>query len=239
MAKRIHRRSIAPRSRAPLLQALFTEKEQMLNAAMQYVAFNRIRGDYLEFGCYDGSSFIAAYHFAAAQRLNAMRFYAFDSFAGLPPAQGVDLDADGESQYGAGDFSCDADTFRGNLRSGRVNLDRVTLVEGYYSDSLTPTTRARLPIEGAAVVMIDCDYYESTRDALSFAGSYLQHGSLLLFDDWYNFRADPARGEQRAFGEWLAANPSWVARRYLNFAWHGLSFIVHRATNAADDQLRR
>jgi O-methyltransferase len=229
VAKAIYRRSISLRSRIPLLHTLFTEKEQMLNVAMQYVAFNRIEGDYLEFGCYEGNSFVAAHHLAQAQRLQAMRFYAFDSFAGLPDADGIDVDPDTKRQYSEGDFACDVRSFRRNLRRSGVDLEKTRLVEGFYSDSLTPETREQLPVRSAAVVLIDCDFYESTRDVLEFIGPYLQHGSLLLFDDWYNFRGDPLRGEQRAFTEWLAANPRFSASRYINFGWHGLSFIIHAA----------
>jgi hypothetical protein len=227
LAKAAYRRSIPMRSRIPLLHTLFTEKEQMLNAAMQYVAFNRIDGDYLEFGCYEGNSFIAAYHFAQAQRLETMRFYAFDSFAGLPDAEGVDTDSDEARQYSAGDFSCDLATFRSNLRRGGVAPEKVGIVEGYYSESLASDVPRELPLRSAAIVLVDCDYYESTRDVLAFVGGYLRHGSLLLFDDWYNFKGDPARGEQRAFTEWLEQNSRLSAARYLNFGWHGLSFIIH------------
>src|SRR3954452_11642485 len=115
LAKAAYRRSIPMRSRIPLLHTLFTEKEQMLNVAMQFLAFNRIEGHYLEFGCYEGNSFIAAYHFAQAQWLERMKFYAFDSFAGLPKAEGLDVDPEKELQYFEGDFACDVNTFRRNL----------------------------------------------------------------------------------------------------------------------------
>src|SRR5438067_4244656 len=137
IAKKLYRKSIGLRSRIPLMHTLFTEKEQMLNVAMQYVASNRVAGDYLEFGCYEGNSFISAYHFAQAQGLREMRFYAFDSFAGLPDASGIDADPDEAAQYYAGDFACDAVTFRKHLRGSGVALDKVRLIEGYYGESLT------------------------------------------------------------------------------------------------------
>jgi hypothetical protein len=228
LAKRLYRRSIRWRASIPLLPALFTEKEQMLNLAMQYVAFNRIAGDYLEFGCYEGNSFIAAYHFARVQALDEMRFYAFDSFRGLPPARGIDEDPDDAMQYSGGDFACDAATFTRNLRGATVDLARVQIVEGVYRDTLVGALKTPLPVRAAAVVMIDCDYHESTQQALDFISDYVATGSVLLFDDWYNFKGRPDRGEQRAFDEWLTRNPAITAHRYLNFGWHGLSFILHR-----------
>lgn len=205
----------------------------MLNLAMQYVRVNRVRGDYLEFGSYEGNSFIAAYHIAQAQGLGDMRFYSFDSFSGLPDFRGLDRDPDEALQYYAGDFACDSETFRRNLRTSRVSLDRVRLVEGFYCDSLTEKLKNELPVRAAAVVMVDCDLYESTQQVLAFAGDYLRQGSLVLFDDGFNFKGDRNRGEQRAFNEWLEAHPQVQASRYLNFGWHGLSFIIHDGGDSA------
>jgi hypothetical protein len=228
IAKGVYRRSIRWRTLLPLLPTLLTEKEQMLNHAMQYVAFNRIPGDYLEFGCYEGNSFIAAYHCARRQALGQMRFYAFDSFSGLPPAQGIDRDPDHVAQYSAGDFACDPATFERNLRAAGVSLDRVQLTPGVYRETLTEELKATLPIRAAAIVMVDCDYYESTRQALQFVAGVVSPGSVLLFDDWQNFRGSPDRGQQKAFAEWLERHPELTASRYRSFGWHGVSFILHR-----------
>jgi O-methyltransferase len=223
----MYRRSFAWRTRIPLMHTLFTEKEQMLNLAMQYVRANCIPGDYLEFGCYEGNSFISAYHFSRAQGLADMRFFAFDSFMGLPVSKGIDQDPESSAQYYPGDFACDINTFRRNLRSSGVSLERVRLIEGFYGDSLTPELKATLGVRSVAVLMVDCDLYESTKQVLDFAGEYLAHGAVLIFDDWYNFKGDPKRGEQKAFSEWLERNPRIKVARYMNFSWHGLSFIVH------------
>src|SRR5207249_2883975 len=130
------------------------------------------------FGSYEGNSFIAAYHLAQAHGLSDMRFYSFDSFNGLPASRGIDRDPEEAVQYDAGDFACDVDVFTRNLRASRVRLDKVRLVEGYYSESLTEKLKHDLPIRAAAVLMIDCDLYESTQQALDFAGQYLGHGDV-------------------------------------------------------------
>jgi hypothetical protein len=99
---------------------------------------------------------------------------------------------------------------------------------GYYRDSLTPELRSRLTITSAAVVMIDCDFYESTRQALDFVTPCVVDGGVSVFDDWINFRGDPRRGEQAAFREWLAGHPGIAANRYRDFGWRGVSFILSR-----------
>lgn len=228
MLKAIYRYSIRLRAAFPHFPSLFLPKEQMLNTALAFVEFNRIRGDYLEFGTYEGNAFITAYHFANAYKLSEMRFYAFDSFQGLPDfTLEVDQDPDEELQYWPGDFSCSSEKFQRNLRRYGVALSRVQIVPGFFGDSLTPQTKQSLPIQAAAVILIDCDLYESTIQVLDFVSEYLVNGSVLIFDDWYNFKGDPRRGERKAFEEWLDRNPTFRATEYHRYAWHGLSFILH------------
>jgi hypothetical protein len=74
--------------------------------------------------------------------------------------------------------------------------------------------------------MVDCDLYESTVAVLDFITDYLQDGSILIFDAWFCFRANPNRGEHRAFQEWLKKNPQITARQYQKYALYGNSFIV-------------
>jgi hypothetical protein len=63
----------------------------------------------------------------------------------------------------------------------------------------------------------------------------LQYGTLLLFDDWFAFLADPNAGQQRAFREWLEKNPQLRAVELMRFGWCGNSFVIHNtARNAAD-----
>ena len=64
--------------------------ELLLYRVMAFINGNDIEGDYLEFGTYQGRSLASAHHIAQLYGLKNMRFYAFDSFQGLPEIQGVD-----------------------------------------------------------------------------------------------------------------------------------------------------
>jgi macrocin-O-methyltransferase TylF-like protien len=55
---------------------------------LAHVAESKIKGDLLEFGVYRGTSFISAFKQAQEHRLTHMRFFAYDSFAGLPNDEG-------------------------------------------------------------------------------------------------------------------------------------------------------
>src|SRR4051812_9121648 len=65
-------------------------REAMLTTAIEFAAWSDLSGDYLEFGVWEGSTFAHAFHQAQRNHLTSMRFYAFDSFEGLPPISGVD-----------------------------------------------------------------------------------------------------------------------------------------------------
>lgn len=200
-------------------------RRAMLAQAMDY-ARHSVEGDYLEFGVSVGRTFVAAWEHAQRAGLADMRFFAFDSFQGLPEARGVDAAGFQHADFGPGSYACSAEEFRAILRARRIDLTRVTLVPGWYADVLTPATAAGLPLKKAAVVWIDCDFYESTVTVLDFVTPYVQEGTLLVFDDWFCFRGDPERGEQRAFREWLERNPTIRATELLRFGWHGTSFIL-------------
>ena len=54
-------------------------------------------------------------------------------------------------------------------------------------------------------VIISFDFY--TLSFVVFVASVANDvGSVIIFDDWYNFKSDPNKGEQKACKEWLQKN---------------------------------
>lgn len=193
---------------------------------MAFTASCGIAGDYLEFGVYAGDSFTAAYHFASVHQLADMRFYAFDSFEGMPPAG--DHEAGGSPNHRSGGFACDRARFEDIICDHGLDLSRVEIVAGWYNEVLTDELRQKLSVEAAAVISADCGLYESTSCVLNFVTDYVQDGTVLIFGDWFSFRGSPERGQQRAFAEWLASHPGTTATEFHKFGWHGTSYILHR-----------
>ncbi|MBZ5591359.1 MAG: TylF/MycF family methyltransferase [Acidobacteriia bacterium] len=205
---------------------VYTPREEILDYAMHFVQESALDGDYLEFGVFRGHTFATAFHMARRYGFDRMHFYAFDSFCGLPPSSGID--AAGFQHFEEGSFACSEHDFRNNLRRDRVELAKVTTVPGWFHEVLTPDLKRRLPLKRAAIVWVDCDLYESTVPVLEFVTEYLQSGTVLIFDDWFCYRADPDRGEQRAWREWLAEHPNYRAMEWRKIGWHGQALIVHR-----------
>lgn len=182
-----------------------------------------LMGDYLEFGVFKGETFN---HVArrAMTRMPWMRFFAFDSFKGLPVPTGVDTNG----EFEAGQFSCSESEFRNSLTVTGIDMDRVVVVSGWYSESLTPELKASTQLSLASLVLVDCDLYESTCPVLKFLTDLVTTGTILIFDDWFHFRGNPSRGVQLACKEWLEANPSISLVDWHLYGAYGKTFLVVR-----------
>jgi hypothetical protein len=223
-----------------------TSGETIVSKAATLLTAEQVEGDYLEFGVFAGSSFIRAhrdierafarYRYGTGafakddvaliqQRWERMRFFAFDSFEGLPKLEGVDRQT---NDFAGGQYACTEDSFRRNLAKAGVPLDKVVTVPGWFEDSCTEATRHRLDIQKAAIVHVDCDLYSSAKTVLDFVKPLLVDGTVLVFDDWYCFRGHPGRGEQRAFHEWKETMPGWVFTEYQKEGPARNSFIANR-----------
>ena len=214
--------------------------------AAEILSSEQVQGDYLEFGVYRGSTLIQAFHTIrrsyldrAADRTSlhsaefrrsvrrlweGMRFFAFDSFEGLPELTGPDRDT---SDFAAGKFACSPEAFSERVSRHGVDLSKVVTVPGWFADTCCEETIRRHGMRAAAFVHIDCDLYESTRTVLKFIEPLLVDGTILIFDDWYSFKGNPALGEQRAFYEWA---PTQAHLTFTEFQKEGPwrnSFIVN------------
>jgi hypothetical protein len=171
--------------------------EPYFDMAFREVQTRKLKGDYLEFGVFQGNSFILSVNLAERHALKAMRFFAFDSFEGLPEDEGM--------KFKKGDYYCPEERFTRMVRKAGVIVQKVVVVKGWYKQSLTYDTKKRYQLNLAAVIHVDCDLYSSTVDVLAFIEDIVQTGTILIFDDWYAFR-DEERiedfGEQKAFNEW-------------------------------------
>ena len=193
----------------------YTGEYSCLHNAAAFVAWNEIAGDYLEFGVYRGDSFATAYRAIQNERgrrasfldhspgraqgpQNPIRLFAFDSFSGLPEGP-----AARHADYAAGAYACAQEEFKRNVIKLGVNLKDVVIVPGFYDQTLNNQTKEQHGLRRAAIVMIDCDLYESTVPALEFVTDLVDQGTILIFHDWFRFRGSPKYGEQRACQEWL------------------------------------
>jgi len=216
-------------------------KWNVLEVALAFAVANNIVGDYLEFGVYRGGSFIHAYrhHRQLFERYtlahqarhtddpflrSKMRFFAFDSFEGLPASEQSEIPLHWRGDHA---MSFSERRFLANLEAGGVDLTDVATVPGYYDISLTPDVGPRLGLTRAAVVNVDCDLGISTVPVLEFVEDFLVDGTVLIFDDWFYYRGHPGRGERGAFEAWLARHPELVASELMRL-YPTVAFILNQ-----------
>jgi len=158
--------------------------------------------DYLEFGVARGTSMIMAYHLSKKYGLNDGRFFAFDSFKGLPNSE--------KEVFTKGDMAYPQDEFKLFCEKAGVDVSKISIVPGYYENSLKDEVIEEYELGSRpCLVHIDCDLYTSTKEVLGFLDKFIPEKSVIIFDDWFNFEhlADQENhGERRAFSEWKLKN---------------------------------
>jgi O-methyltransferase len=207
----------------PAIPSTLTAVERSLLKAKETGVLEK--GDYYEFGIFKGYTFMHAQELCNQEGIRDIRFFGFDSFAGLPNVEGVDETS--HNEFYKGQYKCQKDRVVANLESsGVVDWDRTFLIEGYFDQSLTDETRSSYPMNKVAIALVDCDLYSSTVDVLAFIRDMLVDGSIVLMDDWNAFNADDNKGQRLALSEFLAKNPGFAAEELFSYPPYGQVFIM-------------
>lgn len=193
-----------------------------LDVAIDTVSGNQIEGDYLEFGVYKGESLARAYHrFNKVENSTARKFWAFDSFEGLPKSS----EAFKPKHYKTGAYSASEKTFLSHISKLGVDKQSVITVPGFYSKSLTDSLKLDKNLSAAALVYIDVDLYESVVPVFEFITDIIRTGTVIVIDDWFRHLGVPQAGIQKACYEWLEKNPH-IELIELH-KWRRVAFIVN------------
>ncbi len=141
----------------------FHHKHELLKHALK---ISNIEGSILEFGVFRGKSINLI---ASNTKQNV---YGFDSFLGLPE------DWSGSNHY----VSKKHFDLKGTLPKCKEN---VNLIKGWFKDTIPIFLNENK--ENVKLMHIDCDLYSSTYFVLeSFRNNFVP-GSLIVFDEFYNF----------------------------------------------------
>ena len=184
--------------------------------------------DYYEFRVFRGYALYTAQKLARQLGAHSTHFYGFDSFEGLPTVDGVDKHG---SMFFEGQFSCTRKFVEDALRKNGADLDTITLIEGFFEDSLKPALHAQHSFKPVGIAVVDCDLYSSTVPVLRWLDDLLQPGSILMMDDWRAFGDDAEKGQQRALTEWLELRNDIALEEMFDFEATGRAFRLRAAAN--------
>jgi O-methyltransferase len=213
-----------------------SERREFMRKAFTALSFNEISGDYLEFGSWSGNTFTLAYQ--QSRRVgHPCKLWSFDSFQGLPDQAGAE---DEHPHWQKAAMSTSLQQFNDICRQHNIPVSDYQVVPGYYTDTIGNESNLGVFPRDVALAYIDCDMYSSTKVVLSFLASRLKHGMIIAFDDYYCFSKSTLAGERKAFLEFTASNCRFNFAAYVQFGWHGMSFIVEdRSLLPEDDNAGR
>ncbi len=170
-----------------LKAASFNNDLDQLAFALNHV---EAEGLYLEFGVASGRTIN---HIAGLK--NNKKIYGFDVFSGLP------------------------ETWRTGFEKGTFSMvepppvrDNCELIVGLYEDTLPQFIKNQN--SNIAFIHVDCDLYSSTRTIFENCGQYLKPGSVICFDEYFNYPG----WQQHEFLAWKQfCNQYDISYEYLGF----------------------
>lgn len=158
-----------------------------------------VDGSFLEFGVYKGASV----NYIATRRPDKT-IHGFDSFEGLQEAWGHNP----------------KNSFSLGSKLPRVRSN-VSLYKGYFEKTLPEWQQKNS--EKVALLHVDCDLYSSTKTVFDCLRDCLQIGTVIVFDDYFNFPGWEEDGH-RVLTDF--AKETNLQYEYLGYAFKELAIII-------------
>jgi hypothetical protein len=183
----------------------FETQRELLEYALSETG---VPGHYLEFGVFTGGTIR---HLAKLKRDQTI--HGFDSFEGLPEAWGG--------------FGLGRSAFSKSGRVPRVPAN-VVLHKGWFRETLPRWRETNTGL--IAFMHIDCDLYSSTVDILETLAGQLQLGTVIVFDEYFNY-PNWERHEFQAWQEFTTKHD--VQYEYLGYARQQVAVRITQRLQAA------
>ena len=168
--------------------------------AVRYIARNRIGGDFVECGVWQGGAAMAMAWTAVENNISPA-IWLYDSFDGMPEPGDADRDFAGKSaqqwydEIGPGWCQAGEDDVRRNIGLVDYDADKWVIVGGLVEDTIP----ANIP-EKIAILRLDTDWYDSTLHELNNLYDLLAEGGILIIDDYGDWQ-----GSKKAVDEFFAS----------------------------------
>jgi O-methyltransferase len=201
-------------------------KHLFFMSVFDFLKERNVLGDYFEFGCHRVRTFRMALTEARKQMMEDIRFFAFDSFEGLPECP-ADVDVD---PWVKGGLCTTEEEFMELIREHVLFVDKVFTFKGFYKVSLTKALQQKLLTMDAraSLITVDCDLIDSARDVFRFVGPFLQPGTVVYLDDMFGgYQGSPIKGVYKAFQEFMETT-EFQFFPYLQVGAFGRSFIAYK-----------
>jgi hypothetical protein len=194
-----------------------------------FTYFNKVEGDFIEFGVGSGTTLKIAIANAKARKLNHMTFFGVDTFQGFPQTHGPEKAFYTYSSIvGSRSFSRKEIQKTLKIRDNRnLQLHKFNM----ESDDLSSLSEKMRELK-ISIAHLDMDFYMPTLNALNLISDSLSVGSILMFDNYFFFAANDEMGERKAFREYQLLHPEMVISDYFSYGWHGMAFVVTKSSDS-------
>ncbi len=194
-------------------------KYQFLWDAKEFARTNDMVGDYYEFGVNNCRTFMKAMKILPPF---VKHYYGFDSFKGLPAFK----DRDEHPGWSQGSMKTrgDAKYFEDHFQAEGFDKNSFTLTQGFFEETLPRFN----PPGPASAVFIDCDLVSSLETVLAFLPKILQDGTLVYLDDWFCYRGNPDKGQQKVWTDFCAKQKEFKFIEYVTYPPLAKVFVVSR-----------
>jgi hypothetical protein len=153
-----------------------------LEHCLDRIREDKVPGDLMETGVWRGGGTVFMRGYLEAHGMPDRLVWAADSFEGLPaPSQPQDAGRD-FSAARMPILAVSLDEVQEVFRRYDLLDDRVRFLKGWFRDTLPAA-----PVDRLAVLRLDGDLYESTRDALVPLYDKLSSGGFVIVDDYGDF----------------------------------------------------
>lgn len=177
-------------SKAPSM--IGTLRMENVRSECERVIAENVPGDFAETGVWRGGAAIMMRAVLHAYEIKDRRVFAADSFEGFPAQTGADTNF---TVGGVADFAVSLDEVKANFARYGLLDEQVVFLKGLFRDTLP-----KAQVNAIAVLRLDGDLYESTRDGLVLYEK-LSRGGSLIADDYFLFE-----GQRKAIDEFRDAH---------------------------------
>jgi hypothetical protein len=149
------------------------------------VVERQVSGDLVETGVWRGGAIIFMRAVLKVLQVTDRIVWGADSFEGLPEPDPIKFPREAQSFKSAAmtkyynHLAVGLDEVRRNIEAYGMLDEQVKLLKGWFKDTLPNS-----PIKDVAVLRVDGDYYESTRDALVSLYDRVSIGGYIIIDDY-------------------------------------------------------
>ena len=158
------------------------QRMRNLEECLDHIREDAIPGDLAETGVWRGGSVIFMRGYLEAYGMPDRKVWAADSFEGLPPSTHP-LDAGRDySKAEVPILAVSLDDVKDLFARYGLLDDRVVFLKGWFRDTLPAA-----PIGRLALLRLDGDLYESTRDAIEPLYDKVVPGGFIIIDDYGDF----------------------------------------------------